>query len=343
VQAVQPVESGRTAFPDPHRWLLLLLQLPARPTNARVKTWRRLQQIGAIPVKHGVYALPNSAQGLEDFEWLRSEIAELGGHATVFAASSIEGVGETELVELFRTARASDFKQMLADIQRARKVGVGAGHGRSGAVLKELRMLRDRLEHLKGIDFFSAPGAADAEAAVVAIEHAAKPRHGSADAVKTDRVDPRDYRKRTWVTRPRPGVDRFASAWLIQRFIDPDARFTFASDPGAVKKGVPFDMYDAGFSHEGTRCTFEVLQARFGIEDPAVRRMGEVVHDVDLKDDLFHAPQGPTIAMLVEGLRASCSDDAELLRQGMALFDTLYAGLKASKPRTTRRSKATSR
>jgi hypothetical protein len=266
----------------------------------------------------------------------------LGGQANVFTASSVEGVYETELVELFQTARAADFKRLLADIRRVKPRGGGA-RGRSGGAPKELRLFRDRFDHLKGIDFFSAPGGADAEAALTALERTARPRPGTTGAVSSNRMDPRLYRGRTWVTRPRPGVDRFASAWLIQRFIDPRARFAFASDPKRVKNAVPFDMYDAGFSHEGHRCTFEVLHLRFGIDDPIVRRIAEIVHDVDLKDDLFRAPQGPTVAALVDGLRAGFSDDAELLRQGVALFEALYEGLKAWKPGTGRRTKRKSR
>ena len=146
--------------------------------------------------------------------------------------------------------------------------------------------------------------------------------------------------RRTWVTRPRPGVDRFASAWLIQRFIDTAAQFAFAATPDGVANAVPFDMYDAGFSHEGDRCTFEVLQTRFGVDDVIVRRMGEIVHDVDLKDDRDHSPQAPTIAMLVEGLRTAWADDADLLRHGIALFEALYHGLRPidGPPRRTRKA-----
>ena len=134
-------------------------------------------------------------------------------------------------------------------------------------------------------------------------------------------------------------MDRFASAWLIQRFIDPAAQFAFAATPDGVANAVPFDMYDAGFSHEGDRCTFEVLQTRFGVDDVIVRRIGEIVHDVDLKDDRFHSPQAPTIAMLVEGLRTAWADDAELLHHGVALFDALYHGLYPAKGSAGRISK----
>jgi hypothetical protein len=145
-------------------------------------------------------------------------------------------------------------------------------------------------------------------------------------------LNPRDFQHRRWVTRPRPGIDRFSSAWLIRRFIDPKAVFLFASSPDSRPDAVPFDMYQAGgFKHEGDRCTCEVLTLRFGIADAAVRKIAEIVHDLDLKDDRFNAPQAATIDMLVEGLRASIADDATLLEKGMVMFEALYQSFTLSK------------
>jgi len=314
--------------------VIIALQLPARPSNARVKTWRRLQQLGAIPVKHAVYVLPQSAQALEDFSWLRTEIESVGGQATVFTASTIDHLDEAEIVEQFRAARAADFKQLLADILLFKRHARAA---RSPARLKELRAFRDRLEHTRSIDFFSAPGSSDAAAALTALERQLRPPPPARVAgTAEERIDPATYAGRTWLTRPRPGVDRFASAWLIRRFIDTGARFAFGNDPAAAPETVPFDMYDVGFRHEATRCTFEVLAQRFGIHDLNVRRIGEIVHDVDLKDDRFRARHAPTVALLVDGLRASIADDGELLQGGMTLFEALYQALQPSK-RATRR------
>jgi hypothetical protein len=249
----------------PHRWLVFVHQLPAQPSNARVKIWRRLQQIGAVPVKNAVYVLPNNAQSREDFEWLRTEVAALGGEATIFAATSIRGLDE----------RRIKF----------------AGESRSDA-----RVTRDK------------------------------------SATRKPALDPKDFRGRVWITRPRPGVDRFSSAWLIRHFVDAEARFVFGGSPERAPDAVPFDMYQpAGFKHEGDRCTFEVLRERFAIDEPAIRRIGEIVHDLDLKDDRFKDPHAPTIGILVDGLRASFADDLKLLEQGMFLFEALYQSLRAGK------------
>ena len=244
-----------------HRWLVFVHRLPAQPSNARVKVWRRLQQIGAVAVKNAVYALPNNAQSREDFEWLRTEVVALGGEATIFAATSIKGLDERRMKR--------------------------AGGGESHAPKREADLHRAAL-------------------------------------------DPKDFRGRVWITRPRPGVDRFASAWLIRRFIDANARIAFGTSPEKAPDAVPFDMYQpGGFKHEGDHCTFEVLRERFALEDPALGVIAEIVHDVDLKDDRFKNPHAATMGMLVEGLRSLVADDAALLEQGIALFETLYQSLRA--------------
>ena len=322
-----------------NRWTLLALQLPAQPSNARVKTWRRLQQLGAIPIKHAVYVLPHSAQALEDFAWLRTEIEGVGGQATVFTASAVEDVDDCEIVDQFKAARSAEFKRLLADVAAHRK---HARTNREGASLKTVRAFRERLEHERAIDFFAAPGSHEADTAIAALERELRQPAAAATLAATGApLDRRHYAGRTWVTRPRPGVDRFASAWLIRRFIDSGARFACVLDPAAAPDAIPFDMYESGFRHEGDRCTFEVLALRFHIQDPTVRRLGEIVHNVDLKDDRFRAPQAPTVATLVDGLRASVEDDAALLEQGILLFEALYRGLRPPSPARTPPTPAT--
>lgn len=311
-------------------WLLLVLQLPARPSNARVKTWRRLQLLGAVPVKNGVYVLPNSAQALEDFEWLRSEIESGKGQANIFSASSIDGVEDEDIVEQFRAARADEYKKFLKDLRLIRK-RVDRAPNRDEDLLRRVRQLRERLTELRRVDFFSAPGHEDADRELKTLEQRIRRSVQSGPVPRVPPVDPKEYRGRVWVTRPRPGIDRFASAWLISRFIDPEARFDFVNDPKDIRDAVPFDMFGTGFGHEGDLCTFEVLQARFRVADPAVRRIGEIVHDLDLKEERFRAPHAAGIGILVEGLRAVFQEDSELLRHGVIVFEALYRGLEPPK------------
>ena len=319
-----------------NRWLLLVLQLPAQPSNARVKTWRRLQQLGAISVKHSVYVLPNSAQAVEDFEWLRSEIQGMKGQASIFTASSIDGLEEREIVAQFQASRAEDYKQFQRDLVRLRPAR-RATRGRVEEKTRAVRQMRERLTQIRDIDFFSAPGSQEAERELSALERVQR-RTEDRPFSAVAPLQNKDYKRRLWVTRPRPGVDRFASAWLISRFIDPAARFGFATDGTPAKDAVPFDMYDAGFRHEGDLCTFEVLQARFAISDPIVRRIGEIVHDLDLKENRFRAPQTVAVGAVVEGLRLSYADDQELLQHGLVLFEALYRGLDHNKAAPRQRS-----
>jgi hypothetical protein len=162
-------------------------------------------------------------------------------------------------------------------------------------------------------------------------DRASEARLPAASSKPASPADPDTYQGRLWVTRPRPGVDRMASAWLIRRFIDARARFGFAADQGAVPKdAIAFDMFGVDFSHQGEGCTFETLCAVFGIHEPAVGRVAAVVHDLDLKDGRFGAPEGTTVGTLIEGLQLAHDDDEALLAQGMALFDALYRGFEQS-------------
>lgn len=259
--------------PVPRRWLVFVHQLPAQPSNGRVKIWRRLQQLGAVALKNAVHVLPDSPEAVEDYEWLRGEVVALGGQASVFAVASMSEADERYLV--------GEFGKEITPMQ--------------------------------------------------AMEH--QPRTTSGRGTSATRpLDPEAYRDRVWVTRPRPGVDRFATAWLIRRFIDRGATFAFAESPDRYPDAVPFDMYQAGgFRHEGELCTFEVFQDRFGIRDAAVKRIGEIVHDIDLKEDRYKSPHAPTLAKLVEGLRASIPDDPKLLEQGIVIFEAMYQSFQSAK------------
>ena len=319
--------SQRAPAPAEPRWLVFVHQLPAHPSNARVKTWRRLQQIGAVSVKNAVHVLPNTTQAAEDFEWLRTEVLALGGQATIFGASSISGVEEKQIIRQFRKMTAGEYGRLNKDI-KALSVKLKKGFRPADEDRVALRALRHRLSDAQQNDFFSAPGRQEAEAALDELDaksgRPSTPRSASA-TVDVANCDRRQFQHRTWVTRPRPGVDRFASAWLIRKFIDAHPTFVFAESPAKYPEGVPFDMYQSGgFKHEGDRCTFEVLQQRFAINDRAVRTLADIVHDLDLKDDRFKHPHRATIGALVEGLRSSIGDDGKLLEQGIAMFEALY-------------------
>jgi hypothetical protein len=298
------------------RWLLLIHQLPAKPAYLRVKVWRRLQALGAVAVKNAVHALPASAEAQEDFAWLRREIAEEGGEAMVCEARFVDGLSDRELQELFRQAREADY-QAVADEARTLAGGLAASISpEAGAeARRQLARLRTRLDQIVAIDFFGAGGreVADGEAPTAA------PDYGRLE-------------RRVWVTREGVYVDRIASAWLIRRFIDPQASFKFVPPKGYLPQPgeLRFDMFEAELTHRGDRCTFEVLLGDVLVEhagpgDPALRVIAEIVHDIDLKDGKFGHPETDGIRTMIAALCAACDDDAERLRRGAALLDDLHA------------------
>jgi hypothetical protein len=301
------------------RWLLLAHQLPTRLSNARVKTWRRLQQLGAVPARNSVYVLPNTEQCREDFEWLRSEIVALGGDATVFAADAISQGGAEDIVTMFQESRAQDYRVLQKEIKRllATVRGKRSAADRRQKTTRAVRAVRDRFDALERIDFFGAVARDEAAAALAELERTlAGPATRAAPPTLRSK-----FQRRRWVTRRRPGVDRMASAWLIRRFIDPKAIFAFVDKP--AESDVPFDMYSGGFGHRGGLCTFEVLCEEFGITAPPVTRIAQIVHDLDLKQTRYSVPDAAVIGRMIDGLRAVHADDATLLEQGIGMFEAL--------------------
>jgi hypothetical protein len=321
-----------------YRWVVFAHQLPAHPSNPRVKIWRRLQQIGAVALKNAVHVLPESAQSREDFEWLRGEVAALGGQAAIFDVPSMSDADERQIVGQFQAASAAEFGRLRKELKMMRPRLRHDARTPGGPGLQALRAFQQRFEDAVRRDMFAADGSREVESALKELLPEYRPSAKNRPGPVSDRLDPERYKGRVWVTRPRPGVDRFASAWLIRRFIDRDAKFVFSASPERHPEAVAFDMYQAaGFRHEGDLCTFEVLQERFGIREAAVKRIGEIVHDIDLKEDRYKSPHASTVAHLVEGLRASTPDDARLLELGVGMFDALYLSFSMTKSARARK------
>lgn len=311
-------------------WLLLLHQVPPKPAYRRVKVWRRLQAAGAVALKNAAYALPAGPATREVFRKLADEIAALGGDALVAEARFVRGVNDGEIVSVFQGARDRDYAA-VAEALPAPREGVRPTSVRRAEIAAALGRARRRLKDIQAIDFFGAPGREGAEAAIAALEHRLIPA-----AVKPPRIPaPADFKGRTWVTRRGVHVDRMACAWLIRRFIDKDARFRFVPGLGyrPGKAELRFDMADAEFTHEGDRCSFEVLIRRAGLDDPALAAVGEIVHDLDLKDGKFGRAETPGIGRLIAGIAAAQTDDMARIARASAVFDDLYESYR----RTDRR------
>jgi hypothetical protein len=344
-----PRAAGAQPHARPTRWLLLIHQLPAQPSNLRVRTWRRLQQLGALAAKQGIYVLPDSPAAREDFEWLKAEIEGAGGEARIFAANSVDAWSDDALIEQFRRSRQQAYEELAREAEAVlRRVALRGRRPKGVPPRRATQRLRERLAAVERIDFFASAGRDRVVSLLSAIEEHARTSRRTGDAPESGA--PSSYTGRLWVTRPRPGVDRMASAWLIRGFIDREARFDFVADRAAAPRdAVPFDMFGVEFTHRGDLCTFEVLCDIFGLRDPALVRIAGIVHDLDLKDDRFKPPEAPTVAMIIDGLRRAHEHDNVLLTEGMTLFEALYrafaessrlAGPRAvaKQPRPSRRS-----
>jgi hypothetical protein len=311
-------------------WLLLLHQIPPKPAYFRVKVWRRLHDIGAVAIKNSVYALPATEQSQEDFQWLLREIVEGGGEASVCEARFVDGLSDEQIAGLFHAARDAEYDALAKDA-RALADAVPAApdqvRERRAELTAQLARLRRRLDEIAAIDFFGATGREIVGGLLSAIAARLDPVD-SATAQKGQGMD--KLTGRTWVTRAGIQVDRIASAWLIRRFIDPEARFKFvaargyAPEPGELR----FDMFDAEYTHEGDLCTFEVLLDRASYPDRALRAIAEIVHDIDLKDGKHGRAETQGVARLLAGVAAGAKDDEQRLAQGAVVLDGLYAGFR---------------
>jgi hypothetical protein len=299
---------------DAGRWLVLVHHLPPKPDYLRVKVRRRLQRLGAVALKNSVYALPRTAGAQEDFAWLLREIVGEGGEAFLCAATLLDGIGDAEVEALFNRDRDTDYDGII--------------HAADGATAADLARLARRLDEVAAIDHFGAPKRAAAARALAALEARVRPR-----AAATGTAPGADERPlgRTWVTRAGVHVDRIASAWLIRRFIDPAARFRFVRPDGyrPAEGELRFDMFEAEYTHEGPRCTFETLLARFALDDPALAAIGEMVHDIDCKEPTFARAETVGVAAVIDGITATVSADEARIERGSALFDGLHAVLAA--------------
>lgn len=299
------------------RWLLLLLSLPPQPSSLRVRAWRRLRALGAVPLKGGAYLLPDSPERYEQFQWLAQEIQRDGGEANLLRVDRIENMKHADVVRFFHDARNQDYAALADRYRRLLK-------GRRPRAGDELVRLAREMGRITEIDFFEAPGRREADRAREAAEErltASRGRPaGAARALDLDAL-----KGRRWATRPRPHVDRIASAWLIKRFVDPEAEFVFLPSEEIPRDAIPFDVAGADFGHHGEDCTFETLLRRTGRRDRKLAAIAEIVHEADLKDDKFAREEARGIDLALRALLSALKDDHAVLAHGLTLFDGLYA------------------
>jgi hypothetical protein len=298
-------------------WLLLVFSLPAKSASQRVEIWRKLQRYGMLPLRSSGYVLPNSAMNQERMEWLASAIRTYKGQASVVQAQGFDDLPSERLERLFVEARSRDYQKLMHE---AKKVLALSPARRPGG---RLNRIRRRFLDLQDIDFFGNPLRAKVENLLTQADRADTQTAGRKARGKSG-----EYASRLWITRPRPGIDRVSSAWLIRRFIDPKARFIFATEPSAHAEAIPFDMFcPQGFGHRGEDCTFETLQREFSIRDGRVKRIAQIIHDADLGDEKFGRIEGQGLDKVLNGWAKQGLPDDALLQRGMDLIEGLYEAL----------------
>ncbi len=315
-------------------WLLFFYSIPSRPVASRVKIWRKLIKSGALPFKGAVYILPNDEENYEYFQWLVSEVTSRGGEAAFVRVEEIQPMKDKEIIDLFNEQRERDYRKIetgLEEIQRKiDSIRKGSSISQGERLLESFRRQGKQFEEIRKIDFFSTQKGDDLKDRMKIIEPkiiATTSPDGKEGhpAIAAKRVE--DYKGKTWVTRKNPFVDRVATAWLIKRFMDKKAVFQFMDEKmmeNLKQDSIAFDVRGGEFTHTGDMCTFEVFVKTFKFKDKTLKKMAEIVHELDVKDDRFQNPESRGIEEILTGIRKTARSDKEILEKGMAIFDMLY-------------------
>jgi hypothetical protein len=298
-------------------WLLFVFSLPTKSASQRVEIWRKLQRYGMLALRSSGHVLPNTPVNQERMEWLAAAIRSYKGQASVVQVHGFDDLSAERLKGLFVEARSRDYQRLLHE---AKKLLAHSSSRRPGG---RLNRIRRRFLELQDIDFFGSPLRAKVENLLAQAEKA-----DTETSSRKGRGKSGEYVNRLWMTRPRPGIDRVSSAWLIRRYIDPKARFVFGNEPSAHADAIPFDMFcPQGFGHRGEDCTFETLQKEFSIRDSRVQRIAQIIHDADLGDEKFGRVEGQGLDKVLNGWAKQDLPDDELLQRGMDLIEGLYESL----------------
>ncbi len=274
--------------------------------------------MGAVQIKTSTYLLPDETAQYEQFQWLAQQIRDYGGDSTLVRAQDIEGLTRENVIAMFNEARAKDYaalrKALQGFITRRKKMD-------AEEAASELERLTRQFREIREVDFFDSARGHD-------IAMLLRRAGGARRSRQLETLDVKQYQGKTWLTRPRPEIDRVGSAWLISKFIDRKPKFVFAPSAKAVPNSIPFDMLDAEFSHHGNWCTFETLTKRFAIGDKSVVKIGEMIHDADLDDARFQRVEAVGIDRVLKGWAKEGLGDEEILRRGFECFGALYSFLQ---------------
>ena len=306
------------------QWFLLIVSLPTSSATARMRIWRALKALGCMPLRDGAYLLPSKADREQDLQELADECVREGGSAWLMAVASRSADEDAAYRQLFD--RSDDYAELRRTWKEANR---SLKSLEPTEVLRLHRKLQREYEALRAIDYFPGEASKEGEAAWMDISHRIEsllsPDEPHETAGLIPQLDPREYQGRTWATRRRLWVDRVASAWLIRRFIDRDARFQWLAKPSdCPRRALGFDFDGAAFTHVGDRVTFETLLASFGLAgDPALSRLAAMVHQLDVGGE--PVPEAAGFEAVMAGARERLPHDDALLAEMSAVLDSLYA------------------
>ncbi|MFY3434640.1 chromate resistance protein ChrB domain-containing protein [Achromobacter mucicolens] len=306
-------------------WLTLILSMPTENATARMRAWRALKSCGAAVLRDGVYLLPSLDRTRETLNAIARDVQESGGTAYL-ADTEFPDDDSTRLQALFD--RSADYGELIKSIEPIRAT---LSPDTAMDTLKQLRKLRKVHAQLGEIDFFPGEAQRQADAALLELEEGANRALSPDEPHAVDGAIVRllvgDYQGRTWATRARPWVDRLASAWLIRRHIDEDARILWLASPGECPdSALGFDFDGARFSHVGAKVTFENLVTAFGLQSRGMDRLGAIVHFLDVGG--VQPPEAAGVEQVLAGLRATIADDDHLLALASGVFDGLLASFE---------------
>jgi hypothetical protein len=314
-------------------WLLIFYSVPSHPVSNRMKIWRKLAKAGAVQLKGAVYILPATDEHEEFLQWLIGEVKAMEGDGAFVRSAEIRSMDESDIQQLFLSQAEQEYRgferKFEALERKVQSIKKGAKHDENARLADHAGKFARELDDIKRRDFFTSPVGVEMTKRMQTLMAALKGLSGRG-AEPTGSVTPKraaDYQGRTWVTRKKPFIDRMASAWFIRRFVDTNAVFKFTSDRNGVSidgNAATFDMTGAEFTHIGDLCTFEVLVKTFAVRDKVVRKIAEIVHDLDVKDDKYGNPETTGIEEILMGIRKTAKNDGDALDRGMAVFEMLY-------------------
>lgn len=319
--------------PQNQEWLLFFYSVPSKPVKNRMQVWRLLTKSGALQLKGAVYVLPFTEDHLELCQWLTSTITAMGGEADFVRTAKLETMQNREVIELFSRQREKDYLGIGKKVEEVERWLSGGMPGLSRAdrkILEQLNRCRKEFEELGRIDFFISPARARLEEKMDTLTQAVRDRlktGATTEGAKIRSRQPAHYQEKIWVTRKNPYVDRMASAWLVRKFIDAEARFGFTdtAEAAPAEGTIYFDIPGGEFTHVGDLTTFEVLIEAFGLSQKALRRMAEIIHQIDLQDDKYQPAEAGGVRGILEGIRLTAQDDHAALLKGMDVVEWLYA------------------